>query len=384
MRKPHPQDNNKYFDISTAESIAILETAVEGIATIDPDGTVRLFNRAAEAMFGYDASEVIGQNVNMLMPEPYHEQHDGYLSHYVDTGEKRIIGIGREVLGKRKDGTIFPLDLSVAEVNVDGIRSFAGILRDITDRKKMETTLRQNADQLAHYDRVIMMGEIAAGIAHEINQPLTAIATYAQACRRLIESNQDDKQEVTGALEIISQQAERAGEVIRRLRGMFKRTDSQRETQDINALVKDAFRLAKLDTRTLGLNMQLKLQNHLPQVEIDAVQIQQVILNLIRNAVDALSDDPTAEEYVLIKTQLSDDEKIEVIVADNGQGISQDIKDNLFHPFFTTKEKGMGIGLSISQTIVNTHGGKLWFESNSDKGTSFFISLPCALKPHDH
>jgi len=384
MGKLQQQKNNKHFTVSTEESIAILETAVEGIVTIDPKGILHLFNPAAESMFGYEANEVLGENVNMLMPEPYHEQHDGYINRYLDTGEKRIIGIGREVFGKRKDGSVFPLDLSVVEVNVDGKRSFAGILRDITERKQMESTLRQNSEQLAHYDRVYMMGEIAAGIAHEINQPLTAIATYAQACRRLVESNQDDKQEVTEALTTINQQAERAGEVIRRLRSMVKRTDSERETQNINALVKEVFRLAKLDPRTLGLNMRLKLQENLPKVEIDAIQIQQVVLNLIRNAIDALSDDPKAGEFVAVQTRPGDDDKIEVVVTDNGQGIPQEIARHLFHPFFTTKAKGMGIGLSISQSIVNAHGGKLWFESKPGKGTSFFMSLPCALIPDDN
>ncbi len=383
MGKPQQKVNNKHFTISTEEVIAILETAVEGIVTIDLDGIVRLFNPAAEVMFGYDAREVIGQNVNMLMPEPHDDQHNRFLSHYLDTGKKRIIGIGREVMGKRKDGQIFPLDLSVSEVNVDGKRSFAGVLRDITERKEMETALRQHAEHLAHYDRVDMMGEFAAGIAHEINQPLTAIATYAQACRRLIESDQDDKQEVSEALETISQQAERAGEVIRRLRNMVKRTDSQRKPHDINKLIGDAFRLAKLDTRTSGLDMRLDLQDDLPQVEIDAIQIQQVILNLIRNAVDALSDHPAGEQCVIVKTELGDDEKIVIIVTDNGVGIPPDIQHDLFNPFFTTKEKGMGIGLSISQSIVTAHGGKLWFESEPDKGSSFYVSLPCALTPND-
>ncbi len=376
-------ESDKRFEISEAESAAILETAVEGVITINTNGIVHLFNPAAEAMFGYRADEVIGKNVSMLMPEPYHTQHNAYMRRYLETGEKRIIGIGREVLGKRKNGAVFPLEISVTEVKVDGAQSFTGVVRDVTERKEMEATLRQNAEQLAHYDRVDMMGEIAAGIAHEINQPLTAIATYAQACRRLVKSEQGNKQDIIEALDTISQQAERAGDVIRRLRNIVKRTDTQRDTANINTLVEDAFRLAKLDTRTMGLNMRLELQKNLPHAEIDTIQIQQVVLNLIRNAVDALSAERKSHKFIEVKTRLNKNDEIEVVVTDNGCGIAKDIALHLFHPFFTTKEKGMGIGLSISQSIINAHAGKLWFESDPGKGTSFFFSLPIALSSDD-
>lgn len=370
------------FRLTDSHLRAILETAVDGIITIDDHGIISSFNRAAEAMFGYSALEVIGQNVRVLMPEPYHSEHDGYLQRYFNTGEPRIIGIGREVVGQRKDGFIFPMEVSVAEVDVPGSMTFMGIIRDVSERKALERAIRENQEQLAHFDRITMMGEMAAGMAHEINQPLAAINTFAQASRRLVESGQEDKTDLLQILEEISHQAERAGEVIRRLRGMVKKTPSDRGVVDIKPVLRETIRMAKLDSRALNIFFGQCSEPRELIVEIDTIQIQQVLLNLIRNAMEAIGDSRRDGRIEIFATRYAADE-VHVSIKDNGIGINDVLAEKIAHPFFTTKPTGMGMGLTISQSILQSHGGRLWFENNAESGATFFISLPLAVAPRD-
>lgn len=353
---------------------AILQTAVEGIITIDTRGTIRCFNAAAEQMFGYRADEVIGSNVAVLMPEPYRDAHTGYLERYLNTGEKRIIGIGREVVGQRRDGSEFPMDLSVAEVNVAGETTFTGIVRDISERKRLEQAIREQEQQLARFDRLDMMSEMAAGIAHEINQPLTAITAFAQASCRMLQSGQDDPQVILDVLDQIARQAERAGDVIRRLRSLIKKTKTETRIANISDLFDETLRLVRLDRRAETTDIHTELEDALPPVEIDVVQIQQVLLNLIRNALDATASVPRRGQ-VTIRAQLGGTKEVIVAIEDNGVGFTRDLADQIGHPFFTTKDSGLGMGLSISQSIISAHGGKLWFDS-AGEGATFRFSLP--------
>ncbi|MDH3713210.1 MAG: PAS domain S-box protein [Gammaproteobacteria bacterium] len=367
---------------SEAHVKAVLDTAVDAIITIDTAGVVRSFNLAAARMFGYTAEEVVGNNVNMLMPEPYKSEHDSYVRNYLATGVMKIIGIGREVSARRKDRSEFPIDLAVSEVVGGGEHEFTGVIKDLTEKKRTQAELqereaeaRYHREQLTHLTRISTLGEMAAGIAHEINQPLTAISTYAQACQRLLVNADTDIALLTDTLDKIARQAQRGGDIIRRVRDMASHTHTQthRSTGEINAIVWECVEMSAYEARVKGIEIALHLQENLPVIPIDAVQIQQVVLNLLRNSMDALQNQP-GERRVDIRTDL-DDEALCVSVADNGPGVNEAAAQHLFEHFFTTKRSGMGIGLSMSKSIIDAHGGGLRYEPGT-QGAAFKFTLP--------
>jgi C4-dicarboxylate-specific signal transduction histidine kinase len=249
-------------------------------------------------------------------------------------------------------------------------------LHDITDRRRAEDEARQMQDRIAHFGRISTMGEMAAGIAHEVNQPLTAIATYAQACQRLIAANDFSQEEVEAALNHIGAQALRAGEVIRRLRTFVKNREVRRELLEANRLLDDVVTLAQTDARHNGVRLILEPSPQAPQVQADAVQIQQVVLNLVRNSIDAMLAVPEVRREILLRTSVDSEGDVEFMVADRGTGVDPAAMAELFNPFFTTKPGGTGLGLSISRSIVRAHGGKLWCSANPGGGARFFFTLP--------
>lgn len=359
---------------------ALLNAAVDAMIIIDHTGTIELFNAAAQRMFGYSVQEVIGKNIKMLMPEPYRKEHDQYLDNYMKTNKARIIGIGREVKACNKDGEIFPIELSVGEVKESSHKQFVGIIRDISEQVQARSDAIVNRERLAHVTRLSTMGEMAAGIAHEINQPLSAVSSYAQACKNLLQrenslANASQKQKLTDTLEKISNQALRAGEVIRRLREFVKKRNTEREYINFNDLIQDTIDLAKVDTRLLDHGITLTLcGDPIPCLLIDQVQIQQVLFNLIRNAIDAMEDQPSAP--VMIQTKWINEQYLEVSICDTGYGITEENRARLFHPFFTTKTSGMGMGLPICQSIIQSHGGELKHSPSNPQGSVFSFTLP--------
>jgi two-component system sensor kinase FixL len=356
---------------------ALMAAAVDGIILIDGSGRILAFNPAAERMFGYRAGEVLGRDVSVLMPATYAEHHQRYMDNYMETGVRRIIGIGREVQARRQDGTVFPIDLSVGEVETGGERRFVGIIRDISARKEAEREVRDLQERLARVARFSTMGEMAAGLAHEINQPLAAISTYAQAGERMIGTDPPpDLGDLREICSKIRQQSERAGEVIRRLRGFLRKQNLERGEVCCNQLIGEVLMLAEVDARAHGIELRTALADDLPPVNVDAVEIQQVVLNLVRNAVDAMSEARLRNGGILIETRALDDDTIEIAVTDHGPGVVGDIARSIFHPFVTSKQGGLGVGLSISRTIVQAHGGRLYFEPNPAGGTVFRFTLP--------
>ncbi|MDR3417464.1 MAG: PAS domain S-box protein [Nevskia sp.] len=356
---------------------AILDTAVDGILTIDETGLIQSFNRAAERIFGYRAGEVVGRNVSMLMPQPYRAEHDGYLHNYQTTRRKKIIGIGREVEGLRKDGTTFPLELAVGEVVVSGQRIFTGIIRDITDRKQIELEARRRQDELAHLTRVHSMGDLAAGLAHEINQPLTAILGHSRACLRMIGAGTADMDLLRESMEQIARQGERAAEVIRRLRKYVEKGEIEKQPSDLPASVQEVLGLLQHELREHGVRVQVKAPSYLPPLLLDRVQIEQVLVNLVRNAVEAMAEARVeGPELELVLVQSEAPAGVRTSVVDNGPGFGAKQPDDLFAPFFTTKKSGLGQGLSICRRIVDAHGGRIWAESNQPRGAVFHVWLP--------
>lgn len=360
-------EDNSLFD-------ALIATAVDGIMVIDEKGSVRIYNKACERLFGYEAAEVIGHSIKMLMPAPYHDEHDGYLEHYVSTGEKHIIGIGREVQGRRKDGSVFPMNLSVGEGVIRGERIFLGIITDISDRLSRERRILDLQSEMLHVSRLTDMGQVAAGLAHELNQPLTAILNYTNAGLDIADERGDD--ELKSVFGKVAEQASRAGNIIRRLRAFIEKRGPNRTDEDITRTIDEAIRLGQINAAERGIKLRVLFEHGLPNVSIDRVQIQQVLINLMKNAAEAMERSDRRELTVTISRVAP--ELVQVSVADTGPGISDDMTEKLFQPFVTTKATGMGMGLSICRGIIEAHGGRLWLESNPGGGATFRFNVPVA------
>jgi two-component system sensor kinase FixL len=369
-----------------AQYRAIFDSAIEAMAVIDAVGVIQSVNPAVERLFGYTPAQLLHNNIRMLMPEVIAANHDGYLSRYRETGRRAIIGIGREVLGQRKDGTAFPLDLSVAEWERAGETFFTGIMRDISVRKATETALRQSEEKLrhlqkefAHLARVNDLGEMAAAIAHEINQPLTAIVNYLNTGLMMTVDgySEDGFADVERMMREAAGQALRAGNIIRRLREFVGQGNGARTVEPFEQLVESAMMLALIDARSGGILVERIPGARGARVEVDVVQIQQVLVNLLRNAVEALAGVPAEDlRRLSISTSLSPDGYAEVAVADNGPGIAPEIALRLFEPFVTSKSNGMGMGLSVCRRLIEAHGGVIHAESVPGAGATFKIRLP--------
>ena len=493
---------------SDQELRALLDAAVDAIIVIDHRGTVEEFSLAAERMFGYPAEEVVGHNVKLLMPEPFHSAHDGYLERYDKTRVTRIIGVGREIVSRRKDGTTFPCELAVGRVADVEPPRYVGFIRDLTRRKEAEAQLkrseaelrlaqalanlgnyvlhprslgpdyysaqlyrildlptdgptmtreefferwvhpadrprvleafrrlnaaeapldieykvvlrdgrtrhlhhiaqvvrdeegrvvkqigtihditdrhhaedeaRQLQERLTHFSRLSTMGEMAAGLAHEINQPLSAIATYSQACQRLLRQPEPDLADIIAALEQVNAQALRAGEVIRRLRNFVRNREVKREWVNCERLLDDLRTLAETDARLHNVHLRLDVERDLPGVHADAIQLQQVVLNLVRNAIDAMTECPEDRREIVLMARRPEEGQVQITVADQGSGLAPGAEEHLFNPFFTTKATGTGLGLAISHSIIRAHGGRLWHTSNGEFGACFHFTLPAS------
>jgi two-component system sensor kinase FixL len=476
---------------------AVIDSAHDAIITIGANGRIETFNKAATRIFGYEPADVLGYNVNVLMPPPYKEAHDGYLHNYMTTGVAKIIGTGREVEARRRDGTVFPIDLSVAEMNVGGRRGFIGVIRDISGRKQAESArdhlaaivhsshdavigknlagfitswnwgaekmygymaaeaigrpiamlappalkdeilalierarrgevisnfettritkdgrrldvtltlspirdaageivgvstiardvtqinhaqrrIRELTAEMVHMSRLTAMGQLSSSLAHELNQPLTAVANYAEAARQtLLAAPTPPPPRVTEFLEKTAAQADRAGQIIRRLRGFVEKGSVERVPAFLDEMVKEATALGTIGSASDGIHLVYELAPGLPPVHIDKIQIQQVVVNLVRNAAEVLRGQ---ERRVLtVRTVATGDGYQEVAVIDTGPGIAPEIANQLFKPFVTTKADGMGIGLSICHSIIEAHGGRIWTEPNPGGGTVFRFVVP--------
>ncbi|MEM6710285.1 MAG: PAS domain S-box protein [Pseudomonadota bacterium] len=369
---------------SANNALSILDAAVDPIITIDSSGHIQSVNRATEDVFGYPPDELLGQPLAMLMPEPHRSHHQGYIEHYLATNQAKIIGIGRELPALRKDGRVFPMSLAISEVRDSSGRYFAGVVRDLSDQKAAEASVVEQRERLARVSRLSTMGEMTASIAHEINQPLTAIAMYAQACTRMLQQASPDRDKLISALDKLNKQTLRAGAVIERIQQFVRNESSEKSIVDINDMVRGLEHLAAGDARLNGITLDFELSPELPLVFCDPVQIQQVTLNLLRNAIDAMVEvDCRYGHVVALRTALRNGTTVEVSVTDSGVGIPTDEPPNLFQAFHTTKSDGMGMGLSICRSIMESHGGTLDFERNPDHGCRFFFQLPVGDRTDD-
>lgn len=355
---------------------SILSTVPDAMVVIDDQGMMISFSAAAERLFGYAEAELIGHNVSMLMPSPDRERHDGYISRYLQTGERRIIGIGRVVLGQRRDGSTFPMELSVGEAHGERQRVFTGFIRDLTERQHTQRQLKELQDELIHVARVSAMGTMASTLAHEVNQPITAVANYVQGVRSLIGEPSPDPETVAmieDALDGAYTEALRAGQIVRRLRAFVARGETEKSIESLPPLVSETGGFAAIDARQQNIHVTFDLDPDASPVLIDRIQIQQVLLNLLRNAIEAMADSPMRE--ITVTTRNDGDEMVRVTVADTGPGVDPDLCNRLFTAFATTKADGMGLGLSICRTIVEANGGRIWMEPDPSGGAQFHFTL---------
>lgn len=356
---------------------SILDTIPDAMIVIDRRGIMQFFSSAAERQFGYLEDEAIGCNVSMLMPNPDRSRHDGYLSRYQSTGERHIIGIGRIVTGQRKDGTTFPMHLSVGEMQSGGAPYFTGFVRDLTEHQQTQARLQELQSELVHVSRLSALGEMASALAHELNQPLAAISNYMKGSRRLLSAGPDpDIPKIENAMDRAAEQAIRAGQIIRRLRDFVARGESEKRVESVSKLIEEAGALGLTGAREQGVQLRFNLNPEHDLVLVDRVQIQQVLVNLFRNALEAMAHSPRRD--LVVSNTAVDDDMVEIEVSDTGSGFADDVKANLFQTFFTTKDTGMGVGLSISRSIIEAHGGRMWAESNPSGGATFRFTLPAA------
>lgn len=375
--KPAPGLEEVIADLRAREAHlqSILDTVHDAMIVIDERGAIQSFSAAAERQFGWTAAEAIGRNVSMLMPNPYRDEHDGYLSRYLDTGERKVIGMGRVVVGERKDGSTFPMELAVGEVKSGDRRFFTGFVRDLTEREMAERRLQSLQSELVHMSRLRAMGEMASALAHELNQPLSAAASFLAGVNRLLDRPTLDRGAVQEGLEEAEAQLLRAGDIIRRLREFAGKGDRDHSFENVAKLLEEAGALAMIGAKEKGMRLRFDIARNMPPVLADKVQIQQVVLNLIRNAIEAMTEG--ARKDLVIGARVLEKNLVEISVADTGHGIRAEVADQLFQPFVTTKQQGMGVGLSISRTIVESHGGRIWAEPNPGGGTVFRLTLRC-------
>ncbi|HEY8519138.1 MAG TPA: PAS domain S-box protein [Gammaproteobacteria bacterium] len=361
--------------MANAELKALFDAAVDAMVVADEEGKIVAFNAAAERLFGYSHDEMLGASVDVLMPEPHRSRHAEYMRRYLETGEARIIGIGREVDAVRSNGEVFPIALSVGEARSGDRRRFVAIIRDLTQQRAAEMHTRSVESRLAYVGRFNLMGEMAAGIAHEINQPLSAIATYAQAARRVLERKPINEAVLKDICEKIDDQARRAGQVIENIRKFIRRQEVRTEALDVNRLIRDVWDLVEADARAEGITVVARFAPDLPPVRGDAVQLQQVLLNLTRNAVDAMRG-LDKRDGIVVSTGRGVDGSVRIAVADHGPGVEPTLGEDIFNPFVTTKQDGLGVGLAISRTIIQANGGRLTYSDNPEGGAVFAIELP--------
>jgi two-component system, LuxR family, sensor kinase FixL len=371
--------------VADGESLlhAILDTVPDALVVIDEGGLITSFSTAAEKLFGYQEADVIGHNVNMLMPSPHRDAHDLYIQRYIQTGEKRIIGIGRVVEGTRRDGTIFPMELSVGEARVGTHRAFTGFVRDLTAQVEAEAQLQRVQSELVHASRLSAVGTLASALAHELNQPLTAVANYVSTGRDMLDDDKPAARDIIReALDEAAKEAVRAGQIVRRLRDFVSKGEIETRILPLGKLISDATTLGLVGAREKGIEWWIDIDPSVENVLADRIQIQQVMVNLMRNAIEAMEKSTT--KHLTIRARPRGMEQVEISVADTGSGISPEILKNLFQPFNSSKAQGMGLGLSICRTIIEAHGGRLDVESVDIGGTIFKFTLTRAIRENEN
>ncbi len=373
-----------------ARLMSLLDMAADSIVLMDAQSRILMFNKASETLFGFSAEEVIGKSVNILMPTKYSAHHDGWVDNYMQTGRHSIIGIGREVQGRHKDGTIFPFDLSVGVAEAEDGKQFIGVMRDLRARKSVEERLRTLQNELNQMTRINAMDEMGATIAHELNQPLTAIILYLQAIERKLQAVTDEApMGRDSALQLADlsgravQEAQRSSSLLQRIRSIIEKAEPERRHCDLAEIIQRARQLALVGFAATDTDIQVSRPLQLPRVFVDPVQIEQVFLNLLRNAFQAMRE--SEEKAIQITIDEVEDGadrrgRLTIHFKDTGPGIPDEHRDTLFKAFSSERRNGMGLGLAIARSIVQNHGGSLELApmQADSPGACFLLTLPIA------
>lgn len=355
-----------------------VEALPNAVIVVDEGGGIVLANSRTEELFGYAPEELLGQPVDKLVPERFRSWHCHYRAQFFNEGRVQMMGTGRDVFGLRKDVSEFPVEIGLSRIEAEEGRRVVCAISDITERKRAEQESKQRLDELAQFGRVASMAEMASGLAHEINQPLTAITSYAEACSLMLQSGSPDAEVMSDAVKEIARQAHRAGDIVKHMRHFVKGEEIATTTIGVNSLVREVLDLCAHDLKARSVSVVVERDETLPPVEANKTQIEQVLVNLVRNAIDAMERADRVERILSVSTGRGaiGQSSVEVAVSDTGEGVDPEIADRLFDALFTTKAGGMGIGLSISKRIIEAHGGSLTMSPNKDAGVTFRFSLP--------
>lgn len=353
---------------------SILQSVPDAMVVINDAGIVTAVSKAAETLFGYEADQLLGRNVSILMSPTDKSQHDGYISRYLRTGERRIIGIGRTVTARRADGSLFPIDLKIGEAKIGDHFLFTAFMRDLTEQRRNETRMKALQAELVHFSRLSSVGTMASALAHELNQPLTVVTNYLEAARDLLDAPDEETMKMAQeALSEAAKQSVRAGQIVRKLRDYVSRGEVEKRPTDLVPLLGDAVALVQTEMSAATGAISVSVAENTPHVMIDPIQIQQVIINIVRNAIEAMGTqiDPKIE----IRATIGGNGMVLVTIEDNGPGIDREVSEHLFRPLASSKSTGMGLGLSICRTIVEAHGGTIEAMPAGDTGTRFAFTL---------
>lgn len=354
---------------------SILDSVPDAMIVTDESGIMLAVSKAAVNLFGYTHQDMLGEPVNMLMAGRDRANHDNYIGNYLNTGKRQIIGIGRVVMAAKADGTLFPIDLKIGEARIGDHFLFTAFIRDLTEQQRAELRMQEMQSELVHFSRLSAVGTMASALAHELNQPLTAVANYLEASRDLLDAPDPETKDILRqALSEAAKQAVRAGEIVRKLRSYVSRGEVDMRTVHLRPLLLDAIALSKISRDHADIPVNLEQVDAAQRVQADPIQVQQVVINLIRNAMDAM--DGVDDARIRVRTLAPDEAGFVAIeVCDNGPGLPAEMKEAIFKPFATTKSQGMGLGLSICQTIVEAHGGDIRAITPPEGGTCFRFTL---------
>jgi two-component system sensor kinase FixL len=350
----------------------VFDKSMEGIVTIGKRGIIQAANPAAAEMFGYGTHEMLGRNVSMLMPAPESARHDSYIANYFRAGDRTLIGRRRKLQGLRKNGEIFPSEITISDASDNRDVLFIGFMRDLTQIENEKRKTEDAQAELLHVARLSDMGEVAAGLAHEVSQPLTVIRTLASVAKRAMSPATEPS--IAHVIEVIETQAKSAADILKRLRGFIEKRESQRHPENLAKMIEDALALASVRSNARPVRIVSKRSPKEFVVNVDRVQIIQVLVNFLRNASDAMAEQPDQE--LVIETTMETPGVVRVNVSDNGPGVDRKIADQLFTPFVTTKSFGMGVGLSLCKTIIDSHQGEIGYAACKPKGATFWFALP--------
>ncbi len=354
---------------------AVVEAVPSAILLVDDKGMIMLANMQAETVFGYQRAELIAKPVEMLIPERFRTAHVGLRRAYARDARPRAMGAGRELFACRKDASEIPVEVALSPMPTEDRLSVLVSVVDITERRRVERATARQRDELAHLSRVAMLAELSGSLAHELNQPLTAILSNAQAAQRFLAHSPPRVEKLAEILADIVKSDHRAGAVIQRLRSLLRKEEAQRHPLDVNDVVEESLRLMRSDLMNRQVAVSTDLDEALPTVSGDRNQLQQVLLNFVINGCDAM-DGKEVDRELFVRTRATAQGKVEVSVADCGSGIPPADLERVFEPFVTTKLHGLGLGLAICRSIIEAHGGRLWATNNADRGATLHCELP--------